>query len=91
MIWLINPITLLFVYILYTRSTGIFRYAMIAIGAPLDFIVNVTWFTVIFAELPKEWLLTKRVNRLKSAVGYRGKLANLLCKLLNHFESDHCK
>lgn len=91
MIWLINPITLLLVYILYTKTSGIYRKIITLIGAPLDFIVNVTWFTVVFTELPRELLLTKRVNRLKSSLGYRGVLAKLLCKLLNYFEKDHCK
>lgn len=93
MIWLlvINPITLLLVYILYTKSSGLFKTLITVFGGLLDFSVNITWFTIIFVDLPKELLLTKRVNRLKSVGGYRGRLANLLCKLLNHFEKDHCK
>ena len=93
MIWvlIINPITLLLVYILYTKSSGLFKTLVTVFGGFLDLIVNITWFTIIFVELPKELLLTKRVNRLKSVSGYRGKLANSLCKLLNYFEKDHCK
>ena len=60
-------------------------------GAVLDFIVNVTWFTVIFADIPKEYLLTKRIERLKSNAGWRGKLANMLCALLNKIQQNHCK
>lgn len=93
MIWLlvINPITLLLVYILYTKSSGLFKTLITVFGGLLDFIVNITWFTIIFVDLPKELLLTKRVNRLKSVSGYRGNLAKSLCKLLNYFEKDHCK
>jgi len=91
MIWLINPITLLVVYIIYTRSSGLFLKLVTVIGGLLDVAVNLTWFTVIFADVPKEWLLTKRIERLKSSSGYRGLLANLLCKLLNYFEKDHCQ
>lgn len=90
MIWLINPITLLFVYIIYTRSSGLFLKLVTVVGGLLDIAVNLTWFTVIFAEVPRELLLTKRIERLKKATGYRGWLANLLCKLLNYFQKDHC-
>lgn len=93
MIWLINPITLLAVYILYTRTPkgSLLYYPVLIVGAVLDMLVNLTYFTVIYWDIPKEWLLTQRTERLKSASGYRGKLANLLCKLLNHFQAGHCK
>jgi len=90
MIWLINPITLLLVYIIYTRSNGLFLKLITVIGGLLDIAVNLTWFTVIFADVPKELLLTKRIERLKKYDGYRGGLANLLCKILNYFEANHC-
>jgi len=93
MIWLIifNPLTLLLVYILYTKSSVIYKKIITVFGGLIDVIVNITWFTIIFAEFPKELLLTKRVSRLKSSSGYRGWIANMLCKLLNYFEKDHCK
>jgi hypothetical protein len=88
MIYLLNPITLLIVFILYSRipNKGIMYF-----GAVLDFIVNVTWFTVIFLDIPKEYLLTKRIERLKHDLGWRGKLANMLCLLLNKIQPNHCK
>jgi len=90
MIWLINPITLLVVYIIYTRSSGLFLKLITVIGGLLDIVVNLSWFTVIFADIPQELLLTKRIERLKKSSGYRGWLANQLCKLLNYFEANHC-
>ena len=90
MIWLLNPITLLLVYIIYTKSSGVFLKVITLFGGVLDVIVNLSWFTVIFADLPKEWLLTERIERLKRDDGYRGWLANRLCKLLNYFEDGHC-
>lgn len=90
MIYIFNPLTLLLVYILYTKSSGIYKKIITIIGAIIDFVVNVTWFTLIFLDIPKEWLLTERVERLKQSSGYRAKLANLICKLLNYFEDNHC-
>lgn len=92
MMWLlvINPITLLLVYIIYTKSSGWFLKLITIIGAVLDMLVNITWGTVIFVDFPKEWLLTKRIERLKQSSGYRGWLANQLCKLLNYFQENHC-
>ncbi len=90
MIWLINPITLLIVYIIYTKSSGLFKKFITIIGGLLDIAVNISWFTLIFLDFPRELLLTQRIERLKSPVGYRGKLANMLCKLLNFFQENHC-
>jgi len=89
---LFNPITLLLVYILYTKTpqTSLAYYPVMLVGVVIDAAVNITWFTVLFWDLPQEPLLTKRVKRLKSSSGYRGWLANAICKLLNHFEKDHC-
>jgi len=94
-----NPITLLLIYIAYTKSDGWLKKLLTLVGAIIDLVVNATWFTVLFWQLPpkltewkdlKNWLLTQRVASLKSAGGYRGWLANLICKLLNKFEADHC-
>jgi hypothetical protein len=90
MIYIFNPLTLLLVYILYTKSSGIYKKIITIIGAIIDFVVNVTWFSIIFLDVPKEWLLTERVERLKQSSGYRQRLASLLCKLLNYFEAGHC-
>ena len=88
MIYIFNPLTLLIVFILYAKTMNkIIMY----IGAIIDFVVNVTWFTLIFLDVPKEYLLTKRVERLKSSEGYRGKLANIICKLLNKIQQNHCQ
>lgn len=94
-----NPITLLLAYIAYTKTSGVPKHIITIVGAIIDLVVNITWFTVIFWELPpkvsewkdlKHWLLTQRVSNLKSSGGYRGWLARLICKLLNYFEANHC-
>jgi hypothetical protein len=88
MIYIFNPIALLLVFIIYAKTSN--KYVMY-IGAVIDFLVNITWFSLIFLDVPKEYLLTKRVERLKMNTGWRGKLANALCKLLNKIQQNHCK
>lgn len=92
MIYIFNPVTLLIIYIIYTLTPveSIFYKPIMYIGAVIDLIVNLSYGTIIFMDLPKEWLLTKRVERLKKGIGYRANLANLICKLLNHFQPFHC-
>lgn len=88
MIYIFNPITLFIVFIIYAKTNN--KYVMY-VGAVIDFIVKITYFTLIFWDIPKEYLLTKRVERLKSNAGWRGKLANILCALLNKIQQNHCK
>lgn len=92
MIYVFNPVTLLLVYIVYTSipKHSLFIKPIMYIGAIIDFVVNISWFTLIFMEPPREYLLTKRVERLKKQEGYRGNLARLICKLLNTFQENHC-
>ena len=87
MIYIFNPITLLIVFILYAKTQN---KVIMYIGAIIDLVVNVTWFTLIFMDVPKEYLLTKRIERLKQGIGWRATLAQLLCKLLNWVMPWHC-
>jgi hypothetical protein len=104
MIWLINPYTLYLVYAAYAslnaarKSNTLSKpalylgyYPVFIVGALLDITVNVTWGTLAFLDIPKELMLTKRVERLKSVSGWRGKLALLVCQQLNALEDGHCK
>lgn len=69
-------------------------YPILVIGALLDLLVNVLLMTLIFCELPRELLVTKRLERhVKSKQGWRAKLAYWVChNLLNAFDpsGDHC-
>lgn len=88
-----NPVTLLLLFYVYARleKTSVFYWPVLVIGAAVDLVVNQTWFAAIFFELPKEYLLTQRVERLKTSEGYRGKLANALCLVMNRIQPGHCK
>lgn len=91
LLFLFNPITLLLLYIGYAKTTGKLNCAFKYVGAVVDLVVNLTWFTVLFLDIPKELLLTQRIERLKINLGWRGKLALKLCDLLNYFIKNHCK
>ena len=91
LIILFNPLTLLLLYIGYAKTTGKAQNAFKYVGAVVDLLVNLSWFTVLFLDLPKELLLTNRIERLKSDRGWRGAIAWKLCDLLNYFIKDHCK
>lgn len=71
-----------------------FAYSILAIGATLDFVMNFTLFALIFLDLPREILVTKRLQRMiKSGVGWRLKLAKWICSnVLNPFTqgNNHC-
>lgn len=84
------PILLLLAFIGYAKTTGNWQKFFMVIGALIDFVVNITYFSIIFWDIPKEYLLTKRVERLKFNLGWRGKLALLICKLLNYIMPSHC-
>ena len=66
----------------------------LAIGIAVDFMANVTIFALLFAELPREWLVTKRLARhMRSGSGWRHRVARAICtKLLDVFDpsGSHC-
>lgn len=69
--------------------------AILCIGYLCDFLLNVLVGTILFLELPREWLLSPRVARLqKGDAGYRQTVAAWICvNLLDPFDPSgcHCK
>lgn len=69
-------------------------YPILIVGVLLDLAVNVLIMTIVFAELPRELLVTQRLCRLiGNDAGWRGKLAYWIChNLLNAFDpsGNHC-
>ncbi len=66
---------------------------LLIVGLVIDFIMNLTIFTVLFFELPKEWLVTKRLQRHIRRSGWRFKLANFICEHMLNFADptgNHC-
>ena len=65
----------------------------LVIGLCVDFVANVTIFTIVFAELPREWLVTQRLTRHMQGSGWRYRVARAICtKLLDVFDPTgmHC-
>lgn len=89
-------------FIMYVASMGMIRahaenklngvlwvlcLPFVAISVVIDFINNMTVFTLLFAELPKELLVTARLKRHAKESNFRGKLANWIGdSLLNPFD-----
>lgn len=67
-------------------------YILIAIGLVLDVLLNVIVGSLLFLELPRELLLTDRLQRHKKKPDHwRYKIAHFIChNLLNPFDPDHC-
>lgn len=67
---------------------------MVALGYAMDLLANVTVASLAFWELPRELLVTKRLQRhLESFAGWRWKLATWICNsLLDPFDPSgkHC-
>jgi hypothetical protein len=66
---------------------------LVAFGLVIDFIMNVTVFAVLFLELPREWLVTDRLQRHMRRSGWRFKLAKFICEGLLNFadpSGNHC-
>ena len=63
-----------------------------------DVFLNLTAFTVLMLDVPREWTITERMRRYKSECfgkqgirNYRYVVADNLCKILNVFDKDgHC-
>ena len=80
------------------RETGWAKYAWpvgLAIGGPLDALTNWIVATVYFADLPREFMLTQRLNRYCATqpTSWRGRVARVVCDeyLDKHDpDGDHC-
>lgn len=98
MIWLYILLADLYLFfIMYVASMGMIRahaenklngllwglcLPFVAVSIVLDFINNVIVFTLLFAEMPREWLVTERLKRHAKQHTVRGKLARYIGDLL---------
>ncbi len=67
---------------------------LFAIGITLDALVNLVVCTVLLLELPRELLVTSRLNRHIKGTSWRSKVAAFICThLLDKFDPSgcHCK
>lgn len=61
-----------------TTAQKVFGYPALVIGLVLDFLVNVVVASILFLELPDEWLVSGRLWRLSQGGGWRAKLATAI-------------
>jgi hypothetical protein len=77
-----------------TLSMKILGYPILLCGLLLDFIANITIFSVLFLQIPREFLVTARLKRnLKVGKGWRYKFSKFICEqLLSNVDVDynHC-
>jgi hypothetical protein len=65
--------------------------SILAVAVLLDVLFNWVVGSVGFMELPRECTFTARCARLRTATGYRGRLARWVCDgWLNPFQEHHC-
>jgi hypothetical protein len=71
-------------------------YVLLVFGLAFDVVVNIVPATVIFADMPREFLLTTRLKRYHGEAykgTWRARLADWVCShLLDQFDvnGDHC-
>lgn len=67
---------------------------LLLVGLLLDVVMNITVFSVAFVEIPRELLVTKRLQRHLKQTGWRFKLAKFICEELLNFADptgNHCE
>jgi hypothetical protein len=68
-----------------------FAYTALGIGLALDVLLNLL-LSVVFVELPHEWLTTDRVIRLKQfGNDWQKSCARWMCKQLENIDEHHCR
>jgi len=70
-----------------------FAYPLLYVGVTADVLYNLTLGTIIFLELPHQFLLTDRLESHLKEPGWRGKVARWFCRnLLDPFDPKgrHC-
>jgi hypothetical protein len=75
------------------RASRVLAYPVLVVGVLCDVALNVAVGTLLFLDMPREFLLTARLKRYQSAPGtWRAKAARWVCKnLLNPFDDGgHC-
>lgn len=67
---------------------------LLIVGYLWDVICNLTYASVLFLEIPREWVITARLSRHIADEGWRGDLARWFCRhLLDPYDPSgcHCK
>ena len=69
---------------LLTLPMKLLGYPLLFIGLFCDFLLNMTVCSLLFADIPREWLVTARLKRHAKDGTWRGSIARWIAvKLLN--------
>ena len=70
----------------------VLAYPVVAVFYIYDIVLNLTVFTLITLDAPKELTVTRRMRRYKTdyGAGYRLYLARLVCHIANFADPNHC-
>ena len=83
---------LLFILFILVEVKKIGGKPLMLIGALVDMSFNLTWASLLFLQLPHQVFFSQRVSKNQLLAGWRGKLAQLICKrILNRFLPNHCQ
>jgi hypothetical protein len=77
-----------------TIEEKVLGYPWVVVMLVVDFAFNVVFGTLIFLELPKQLLLTTRLDEMLSRTGWRKDVAHYICtRYLDRFDPDgkHCE
>lgn len=77
-----------------SKPALVLAYPALILFVVADAAWNITAGSLIFVEVPREWLFTHRLSRLKKSEGWRAKVATFICSnLLDTFDpaGTHCK
>lgn len=75
------------------RTLKVLGAPVLLLGALMDVLVNLTLACIVFLDLPREFMLTVRLQRYMRGGGWRRSWADWLCtKLLDPFDpsGSHC-
>lgn len=72
--------------------THVIGLPLVIIGGLMDVVFNITYGSLLFLDIPREWPFTERLERHLGKDTWRGKIARWFCyHLLDPFdESQHC-
>lgn len=79
-----------------TKVALVILLPWVIIGALFDVLSNILIATPLFLEVPKEWLVTDRLDRYLNTTptSWRGQIATWICtSLLDYFDprGEHCR
>jgi len=76
-----------------SKTAYVLGLPLLIVGVLVDVLCNIFVATILFLELPQEWVVTKRLGRLIVDTGWRGSMARFICQnLLDRFDPSgkHC-